>query len=175
MTAKFWVDLRPNRSVGREGVTTGLFGAAVVAIFYLAVDVARGRPLMTPSVLGDAFILRRPVRMDSPDMTAVLAYTVVHIAAFVGFGLLLAAFARASERSSLARYAIVQLLVAFVVFFYGVVSIGSEVVRGFFPFVGILFANALAGMVMLAWLWRRHPMLRSAIANTPLGASDGSA
>lgn len=156
----------------REGVITGLLGGGVVALFYLAVDIARGHPLMTPSVLGDAFILQRPVSLESPDLTAVLVYTVVHLVAFIGFGVLLAAFARASERSALARYGVVQLLVAFAVFFYGVVSIGSEVVRGILPFAGILVANALAGAVMSTWLWRRHPRIRIALAHTPLGASD---
>src|ERR1700712_5107928 len=130
---------RPHdRVLFREGVTTGLLGAAVVALFYLAVDAGRGVPLMTPSVLGDAFLLHRPVEAGTPDMTAVLVYTLFHVVAFVAFGLMLAVLARASELSSLARYAVVQVLVAFMVFFYGVVSVGSEVVRGALPFVGTL-------------------------------------
>ncbi len=100
-----------------------------------------------------------------------VAYTFVHIAAFVIFGLVLARFARAAETSGLARYAVVQLLVAFMVFFYGVVSIGSESVRGMLPFLGILSANALAGVVMLGWLWRHHPRLQIAFAHAPLGAT----
>ncbi len=159
-------------SIPRDGIITGLLGAGIVALFYLAVDATRGHPLMTPSVLGQAFILHRPVTLTAPDTVAVLAYTIFHVIAFVAFGFLLAVLTRASEASSLARYAVVQLLVAFVVFFYGVVSIGSEIVRGMLPFVSVLVANALAGAAMTGWLWRRHPRLRILISQTPLGASD---
>jgi hypothetical protein len=162
-------------SIPREGIITGLLGAGVVALFYLFVDVGRGHPLMTPSVLGQAFILHRPVTAGAADPAAVIIYTFFHLVAFVAFGFLLAVLARASEASSLARYAVFQLLVVFVVFFYGVVSIGSEIVRGVLPFVSVLLANALAGAVMAGWLWRHHPQLRIRIAETPLGTSDGRA
>lgn len=161
-----------DESIPRDGLITGLLGAGIVALFYLVVDLIRGQALMTPSVLGDAFLLHRPVTLTAPDTTAVIAYTIFHVVAFVAFGFLLAVLVRASEVSSLARYAVLQLLVAFVVFFYGVVSIGSEIVRGMLPFVSVLLANALAGAVMAAWLWRHHPRLRILIAQTPLGTSD---
>lgn len=165
---------RPPRDAAlrREGIITGLLGAAVVALFYLIIDVLRGRALITPSVLGQAFILHTPVTPTSADLMAVVAYTAFHIGAFVAFGLLLTALARASESSSLARYAVLQVMVAFVVLFYGVLWIGSEVVRGMFSFVGVLAANALAGAAMVAWLWRHHPALRAAMTRTPLGANN---
>jgi len=165
---------RPPRDAAmrREGILTGLFGAGVVALFYLIVDVARGRALITPSVLGQAFILHTPVTPTAVDASAVLAYTAFHIVAFIAFGLLLAALVRSSESSSLSRYAVVQVLVAFLVFFYGVVSVGSEVVRGMFSFISVLAANALAGAVMVTWLWRHHPALRSAVTRVPLGANN---
>lgn len=156
----------------REGIITGLLGATVVALFYLAVDMLRGHPLATPTVLGQAFILHTAVTPTTPDALAVLAYTVFHFGAFVAFGLLLAALVRASEASGLARYATLQVMVAFLVFFYGVLSVGSEIVRGMFPFIGVLAANALAGGVMVTWLWRHHPALKAAMLRTPLGASD---
>lgn len=168
---------RPPRDAAmrREGIITGLLGAAVVALFYLIIDIARHQPLITPSVLGQGFILHVPVAPEAVDIGAVAAYTVFHVGAFVAFGLLLAALVRSSETSSLARYAVLQVLVAFVVFFYGLLWIGSEVVRGMFSFVGVLAANALAGAVMVSWLWRHHPALRTAVHRTPLGANDARA
>ena len=159
----------------REGIITGLLGAAVVALFYLVLDLARGQALVTPSVLGQAFILHQPVALTGADPTAVIVYTAFHVVAFIAFGLLLAALARTSETSSLARYAMVQVLVAFMVFFYGLLWVGSEIVRGMFSFPGVLAANALAGIVMVTWLWRHHPALRLAFQRTPLGADDASA
>jgi hypothetical protein len=41
-----------------------------------------------------------------------------------------------------------------------------------FSFIGVLAANALAGGVMVTWLWRHHPALRSAMERTPLGANN---
>lgn len=174
------VDSFPPRAAGeasipRDGLIIGLLGAGVVALFYLAIDAARGHPLMTPSVLGQAFILHRPVTPASPELAAVLAYTFFHVVAFVAFGFLLAVLARAAERSSLARYAVFQVLVVFVVFFYGVVWVGSELVRGVLPFLSVLFANLIAGSVMTGWLWRHHPQLRILVAQTPLGNTDGRA
>ena len=165
---------RPARDAAmrREGIITGLLGAAVVALFYLVIDALRGQPLITPSVLGQGFILHTPVTPSAVDPAAVLAYTAFHVGAFIAFGLLLAALVRASESSSLARYAVLQVLVAFVVFFYGLLWIGSEVVRGMFSFGGVLAANALAGGTMVTWLWRHHPALRSAMLRTPLGANN---
>ena len=38
----------------REGVIAGLIGAAIVAVWFLIYDAARGRPLRTPALLGAA-------------------------------------------------------------------------------------------------------------------------
>src|SRR4030095_5501719 len=71
-------------SVLREGVTAGILGAVAVAVWFLAVDWIQGEPLRTPIVLGTS-LLRQP----SPG-AAVLLYTIVHVLAFVAFGLLAA-------------------------------------------------------------------------------------
>jgi len=42
------------RSVLKEGVVGGLLGAAVVALWFLIFDTARGKPLLTPALLGGA-------------------------------------------------------------------------------------------------------------------------
>ena len=41
-------------SVLREGLVAGVIGAAVVALWFLFVDLARGAPLFTPALLGAA-------------------------------------------------------------------------------------------------------------------------
>lgn len=170
MTEPFISRPRRDAEMRHEGIVTGMLGAAVVAAFYLLIDIIRGQPLITPSVLGQAFILHTAVTPGAVDIGAVVAYTVFHVGAFMAFGLLLAALVRASESSGLARYAVLQIMVVFVVFFYGLLWIGSEVVRGMFSFIGVLAANTLAGGVMVTWLWRHHPALRAAITRNPLGA-----
>ncbi|HEV8144266.1 MAG TPA: hypothetical protein VGQ77_15500, partial [Methylomirabilota bacterium] len=57
----------PNqRSVLREGTIAGLLGAATVAIWFLIFDVLRGKPFLTPALLGSAVFhgLRDPTGID---------------------------------------------------------------------------------------------------------------
>ncbi len=162
-----------DRSTIREGIVAGLLGAAVVALFYLGVDLARGIPFLTPSVLGEVVVLRHdhPVA-TSADMGAVGAYTVVHVVAFVAFGLILAGLVRRGETSSLARYGAFQVLIAFEILFFGLLAVASEGTRGLFPIWSVLVANTLAAVAMAVWLWRRHPRLSAAMVRTPFGAPE---
>lgn len=162
-----------DRTAIREGVITGLIGAAVVALFFLGVDLIRGIPLLTPSVLGETFVLRRPGAVTTDvNMGAVGVYTVVHFGMFCGFGLLLVALARGGERSSLTRYAILPAMLAFLIFFWGVLAVADEATRGLFPIGSVLIANMLAAVAMCWYLWRNHPGLRAAFGRAPLGAPD---
>lgn len=156
----------------REGVAVGLVGAAVVAVFYLVFDiVVRGQALWTPTVLGEVLVLQRPSpALTGVDMTAVALYSVVHIVAFVLFGVFLTMLAARSERSAVARYATIQLLIVFELFFYGMLAVGYAQARGAFPFWSILAANTLAALAMSTWLWRRHPAVRAGWRE-PLGAA----
>ena len=157
----------------REGVVTGVLGAGVVALFYLGVDITRGLPLLTPSVLGEVFVLRRPdVVASAVDPTAVLLYSGVHLLAFVAFGLFLTAMVTRAETSSVARYAVLQLFIVCELFFFGLLAIASETTRGLFPLGSVLTANTIAALVMGAWIWRRHPRLQRAMGRTPLGAPE---
>ncbi len=157
----------------REGVSAGLIGAAVVALFYLVFDIAiRGQPLITPTVLGEVLVMQHPdPDMTAMNMTSVAAYTVVHVIAFALFGIVLAMLVVRSERSALARYASLQLLIVFLLFFYGLLYVASATTAGVFPFWSVLAANALAALAMGRWLWMRHPAARAAWGREPLGAA----
>lgn len=159
----------------REGIVTGLIGAAVVALFFLGVDLIRGVPGLTPSVLGEVFVLRRPSAVTtSVDMTAAALYTAVHLLAFAGFGLLIVALARKSETSSLVRYAVFPVFLAFLIFFQGVLAVADETTRGLFPMWSVLTANVLAGAAMAWYVWRQHPRLQSAFRGVPLGSPEAA-
>ena len=43
-------------NLAREGAVTGVIGAVVVAAWFFFIDLAQGRPLATPSVLGEVFV-----------------------------------------------------------------------------------------------------------------------
>ena len=55
-----------------DGSIAGIFGAAVVALFFLAVDLAEGVPLRTPGLLGTALFLGRSLPPDAAPSMAVV-------------------------------------------------------------------------------------------------------
>src|SRR5207244_11432164 len=59
-------------AVLREGVVAGLIGAAVVALWFLAIDAIQGDPLRTPKLLGTGLL------RQSDPVTALVSYTIVH-------------------------------------------------------------------------------------------------
>src|SRR5207249_9438798 len=67
------------RSVLREGVVAGLIGAVVVAVWFLFFDLVRGRPFLTPGLLGGAVFrgVRTPVGLEI-TVANVLGYTLIH-------------------------------------------------------------------------------------------------
>ena len=75
----------------RDGIIAGLIGAAIVAVWFLIYDAARGYPFRTPSLLGAAALqgLRDPGSVTvSPGLVA--QYTVLHGVVFAMVGILIA-------------------------------------------------------------------------------------
>jgi len=164
----------PNElSAIRAGINTGLIGAVLVAVFFLGIDLIRGIPLLTPSVLGETFVLRHPEAVTTAaTLTVVGLYTIAHLLIFLAFGLALVATVRRAEEGSLARYAILPIFLAFEVFFVGVLQVATAQTRGLFPTGSVLAANAIAAIAMFWYLWTSHPGLRGAFKRAPLGAPD---
>ena len=102
------------RSVLREGVVAGLIGAAVVAVWYFVFDIARGKPLLTPTLLG-AFVFQHATALTDVDnwLLPILGYTILHGLAFISFGVVAASLIAVSEREK-------SLFVAFVILFAAV-------------------------------------------------------
>jgi hypothetical protein len=161
---------RVDLSVGDEGTYVGAIGAIVVALWFLIIDTIAGVPLRTPSVLGQVLLFgnTHPV-MSHADFTAVIAYTAVHFVAFLVFGFVVVALVRWATREPVVRYALLQLLLAFEVFAYGLLWAASEATRDLFPFWTVFSANTLAILAMGAYLWHRHPAVRRVLRETPLG------
>src|SRR2546427_765821 len=77
-----------------QGVVTGLVGAAVVALWFFALDVAAGQLLRTPAALGAALLFGASnVAAIQVNLGIVAAYTAVHVAAFVAAGTVFVAVA----------------------------------------------------------------------------------
>ena len=145
-------------AVMREGVLAGLVGAAVVALWFFAIDAIHGELLRTPKLLGTALL-----RQQTP-LAAVLSYTVVHGAAFVLFGIVGAFLIAGAERQPMLIFALVILFTSFEIFFFGLILIAASWVMdelaGWTVFVG----NVLSAAAMLAFYFRRHRGLAHRLA-----------
>ena len=134
----------------REGTIAGLIGAAVVALWFLAIDTISGEPLRTPKLLGTGLlkILAGP--------HPVLVYTIVHGVAFVLFGIVAAVLIAGAERAPMFLFAVVILFTAFEVFFFGAVIIGAKWVLNELAGWTIFVGNLLASAAMLAYFFKGH-------------------
>lgn len=134
----------------REGSVGGLIGAATVAVWFLVIDTVMGDPLRTPRLLGEAFL-----RIEGGP-PAVVAYTVVHVLAFVLFGIVVAVLIAGAEREPMFFFAVVILFTAFEVAFFALTLIGARWVLDELAGWTILVGNVLAAAAMLAYFFVGH-------------------
>src|SRR5262245_22394785 len=151
---------RAQRSVLREGIIAGLIGATVVAVWFLALDFARGRPFFTPALLGRALFLGAENPNALPiTVGPIVGYTIVHGVAFIAFGIIAASVMSVSEREPAVFVAFVILFACFEVFVLGVVGALGKSMLGALVWWAILIGNLLAAAAMLWYLARTHPGL----------------
>lgn len=158
----------------REGLVSGLIGAAVVAAWFLLLDVVAREPLFTPAALGSLLFYgaASPEQVQLTS-TAVWGYSVVHVAAFLLFGMVVSALVAQADRTPSFVFAVVLLGVVFEVFFVGMVaSLGTWVLEEF-AWWSVLGGNLLAALSMGAYLWGRHPALRRRVLDGDLFADEG--
>lgn len=164
----WWVYLSEHRII-REGIYSGLIGAAVVAFWFLLFDLVQGRPFFTPGALGSALFLGVS---DGADVVVnagtVIGYTMVHLAAFVVTGFLAAAVMTHGEKMPSLVFGGGLLFVAFEAFFMGFIALVAEFLLGALAWWTIAIGNLLATAAMGWWLWTKHPKLRAMLAENPL-------
>jgi hypothetical protein len=155
------------RPVLREGVIAGLIGAAVVALWFLLYDAWRGRPLFTPALLGTTIFygISTPASVQI-GAGPVIGYTILHVLAFVGVGIVAACMMVASEREPAVFIAFVTLFGVFEVFFFVVLRTLSQEMLGALGWWAVLAGNFLASIGMLWFLVRGHPELPSALVGS---------
>ena len=148
----------------------GLIGAVLVAIVFLIVDLSTGKPFETPALLGAAVFkgLRDPQALQ---VTAglVAGYTIVHVLAFVAFGILCAVLIAAADREPALVWAFVALFACFEVFFLALNATFAQSVMSNLAWWAILVGNLLASAGMLAYFFLGH----RALGGTLLGAWGG--
>ncbi len=144
----------------REGVTAGLVGAATVAVWFLLFDLFEGKPLETPTALWLGLVGGGvPAGGVAPALGPVLGYTVLHVLAFVAFGIVAAALFDGAEREPAMLLAVLIFFAAFEVFFLALVTFLARPVLGIVAWWAILIGNFLAAVTMLWYFFRRHRAL----------------
>jgi hypothetical protein len=148
------------RSVLRDGIIAGVIGAAVVAVWFLLFDFARGKPLFTPALLGAA------VFYGANDPTGleiaagpIIGYTVIHGLAFIAFGIVAASLIVAAEREPAIFVAFVILFAAFEALFFGAAGVLGQSMIGALVWWAILVGNLLASIAMLWYFFAGHRAL----------------
>jgi hypothetical protein len=157
-------------STVREGLITGLLGAAVVAAWYLVADLMGGRPLHTFNVLG-GILLHGDVNPGSRaiDTGAVTGFLLLHLLVFVLTGMLLTYLAHLATRNPSMRMGVWLGLVVAFCFLTGLVFMLNVSTEDRLPLWEVLGAGLL-GVGGMAWmLWRRHPRLGRSFDHTDLG------
>ena len=143
--------------VAREGVTAGLVGAIVVALWFMGYDLASGNSFHTPAILG-AMVFQNANVTDGIKATLplVLGYTILHFFAFVTFGVALAILLAASEWEPFMALGAMLLLAVFEVFFVGFVSLVDQSALEVLGWWKIVAGNILALIAMTTYFIRSH-------------------
>ncbi|MBI3457224.1 MAG: hypothetical protein HY002_15720 [Candidatus Rokubacteria bacterium] len=148
-------------------MTAGVIGAVTVALWFLIYDAWRGKPLFTPALLGTVIFygVSTPASIDiAPG--PVIGYSIVHVLAFIGFGIVAACMMVASEREPAVFVAFITLFAVFEVFFFVVLRTLSQDILGALGWWAIFTGNLLASIGMVWFLVRGHPELPSTLVGS---------
>jgi hypothetical protein len=147
----------------QDGLVAGVIGAATIAVWFLVIDVVRGRPLYTPAILGTA--LFRPAELAaSPDavpvsIEMVLVYTWVHGLVFCVLGGVASWLLSKADTNPNLGFGVLLLFVVFEFGFLVVAMLFAEPVLQALTWPAVLLGNLLAAAAMGVYFWRRHPAL----------------
>lgn len=145
-----------------EGMIGGVLGAATIAVWFFVLDLFRGAPLFTPSLLGTALFGSSgsvAAAMESAEISfrMVLMFTWVHGLAFVVLATAAAWLIRLAERDPNYGFGILLFFVIFEFGFIGFSLVFSEGILHALAIPEVLIGNLLAAAVMSVFFYRRHP------------------
>jgi len=151
------------RTIG-QGLIAGVLGFVVVAAVCAIADLSSGRPLFyTAALLGSALFGEVPDPATlSVSLSPVLAYSAVHLAAFLVFGTIASALATVADRGMQLWFVALFFFIFISFHLFGAVQSLAIPVRSVLPGAMIWTAGFAASIVMGAYLLRAHPRMRSA-------------
>jgi hypothetical protein len=159
--------LAANRVI-REAVISGLIGAGSIALWFLVLDLLRGRIFFTPAALGSALFVGTTRAADvQVTFGIVFGYTVIHVATFLLAGFVAATLLAQAEKHPPVLLGIVLLFVTFEVLFFGFLVIIANWLLEVLEWWTVLASNLIAAGAMGIYLLKKHPALRAEL-NKPL-------
>jgi len=148
--------LGPWIAILKEGLVAGLIGAVIVAAWFLAYDLAMGDAFKTPLLLGEAIFNNSMTASHNTMGPLIIAYSVIHFLAFIGFGIALAILMAATDREPLIALGALVVFAMFEVFFFGWVTLIDSSLLQQLGWWKIIAANVLALIGMTAYEMRAH-------------------
>lgn len=157
----------------RQGMIAGLVGGAVVAVWFLVIDTVLREPLFTPAALG-SLLFRGGAGPGAVEIAAgpVLGYTLVHFAAFLLFGVILAGIVDQVEEHPPLVFALLILFVVFEVFFIAMTALLGSWILAELAWWAVLVGNLLAAACMGGYMWGVHPRLRTRLRDDVIWAQE---
>ena len=146
-----------------DGLFTGMIGAIAVALWFLVLDLAAGRPLFTPALLGTVLLHGgEAAREVTIAPVEIAAYTAFHFVVFILVGVLLSWLMNLFERFPIMFFVILVVFICLQLAFFGLnLALGAELMGRLRPWT-VVVANLLAAAGMAFYQWKRHPsVLRS--------------
>jgi hypothetical protein len=148
----------------RQGALAGVFGASLLAAWFLYLDALRGKPFFTPTLLATALLRGEGAHAPQTLVSSVwltLLFTVVHGLVFVAVGIGAAYF--------LERFALFRTRALIILLIFGVLCLGFFAVAASISAIGpqgvavrdAFIGNAIAAFAMGAYLARFLPPTRT--------------
>ncbi|OGF21705.1 MAG: hypothetical protein A2V63_12875 [Candidatus Eisenbacteria bacterium RBG_19FT_COMBO_70_11] len=151
-----------------QGLVAGVIGYAVVALFFMVVNLVAGRPaLFTADVLGLALfygVADAGARAIEPG--PVLAYNGAHLLVFLLLGLAASWLVFLSERGPQFWYIGLVIFIFILFHMFGAFLLVTEPIRAAISSWSILGASLAADLAMAAYFLATHPQLRAELART---------
>lgn len=140
-----------SRDVLVRGAAGGLVAGAVVALWFLAVDLVAGAPLRTPDILART-LFERPEATAGPGLVA--SYTLLHFGAFAALGVLAAWFLAVTDaKPGWLAGLLFGICVLNAVHYASLLATGSGAIA-VLPWHHVVGANLAAGLGLMAFLHR---------------------
>lgn len=151
-----------SQGVLEDGILTGIVGAAVVALWFLILDTARGQMFFTPALIGSVIFLgQSPDQAVSINPYIILAYTGLHGVLFLIAGLIVARMFALFEHNPQFGIVILLLFVLFEAVLFSAAAAVFPYLIGTLGAVAVGGGNLFAAIAMFAFLIRRHPQAMS--------------